>query len=160
VTDTGHSQFVDFYRNNLPTVYGYLLRLCGGDRGLAEDLTQDTWLALARELAAGRTERADIRWLLTVARSRFLDQLRKSRRETRKLSAVGVAPDASFEPDRAEVIEFVERLAPPHRAVLMLRYVDDLPVPKIAALIDRNLAATNSLLARARAELREQVRRS
>ena len=37
---------------------------------------------------------------------------------------------------------------------LMLRYVDDMPVPTVAASIKRNVTATNSLLARARAELR------
>jgi DNA-directed RNA polymerase specialized sigma24 family protein len=36
----------------------------------------------------------------------------------------------------------------------VLRYVDDLSVPAVATAIGRNLTATNSLLARARAELR------
>ena len=30
----------------LPVVYGYLLRLCGGDRDEAWDLTQDSWLTV------------------------------------------------------------------------------------------------------------------
>ena len=39
-----------FYRAHLPDVYGYLLRLCAGDRTHAEDLTQDVWFSLVEEL--------------------------------------------------------------------------------------------------------------
>ena len=69
--------FSSFYRAHLATVYGYTSRLTGGDRSLAEDLTQDTFLALTRELRRGRVECADIRWLLMVARHRFIDHVRR-----------------------------------------------------------------------------------
>ena len=38
--------------------------------------------------------------------------------------------------------------------VLTLRYLDDLPVPEVAVLIDRTLHATEALLVRARAAFR------
>ena len=44
--------------------------------------------------------------------------------------------------------------APPHRAALTLRYLDDLPVPEVAALLGRTLHATEALLVRARAAFR------
>lgn len=49
--------FCEFYRRVLPDVYGYLLRLCAGDRPRAEDLTQDVFVALVEELRKGRSER-------------------------------------------------------------------------------------------------------
>jgi RNA polymerase sigma-70 factor (ECF subfamily) len=52
------------------------------------------------------------------------------------------------------VLDLVVELDPIHRAVLMMRYVDELPVETIARDIGRSLPATYSLLARARAELR------
>ena len=52
------------------------------------------------------------------------------------------------------MLDQLDQLLPMHRAVLVLRYVDDLSVPEVATAIHRNLTATNSLLARARAELR------
>ena len=48
----------------------------------------------------------------------------------------------------------LDRLAPHHRAALTLRYLDDLPVPEVAALLDRTLHATEALLVRARAAFR------
>jgi RNA polymerase sigma-70 factor, ECF subfamily len=150
--------FSIFYRANGPTVYGYLVRLCGGDRALAEDLTQETWLALMRELARGRTERADVRWLLTVARTRYLDHARRRTVHLRRLRLVraetaGSADDLLVNSD---VLDVLEQLEPAHRVVLLLRYVEDLPVPDVARAIGRTVTATNSLLARARVELRRR----
>jgi RNA polymerase sigma-70 factor (ECF subfamily) len=153
--------FSNFYRAHLPAVYGYLFRLCAGDRDLAEDLTQDTWMALAREVRRGRDECADIRWLMTVARSRFLDHARHERRAVRMLALISSKQDErSDPPSRHEVLDGLSSLEPMHRLVLMLRYVDDLAVPSVAESIGRSVTATNSLLARARAELLIQHHRS
>ncbi len=45
-------------------------------------------------------------------------------------------------------------LSPLHRAVLTLRYLDDLSVPDVAELVDRSVHATEGLLVRARAAFR------
>lgn len=111
-------------------------------------------MALARELRRGRNECADIRWLMTVARSRFLDHARRKRRAGRTLALVSSNDEYTDPPTRHEVLAGLSALEPMHRLVLMLRYVDDMPVPTVAASIGRNVTATNSLLARARAELR------
>ena len=151
----GPEQFAAFYREHLPDVYGYLLRLCAGDRAQAEDLTQDVWIALVEELRRGRQERADVRWLITVARSRFIDAARRERRRQSKLELIRREPaPPDDEPTSGDVLDRLDQLQPLHRAVLVLRYVDDLPVPAVAAAIGRKLTPTNSLLARARAELR------
>jgi RNA polymerase sigma-70 factor (ECF subfamily) len=147
-------QFAAFYRTHVADVYGYLLRLCAGDRAQAEDLTQDVWLALVDELRRGRTDRADVRWLITVARSRFIDAARRERRRQSKLELIRREQLSDDEPASGEVLEQLSQLQPLHRAVLVLRYVDDLPVPEVATAIGRKLTPTNSLLARARAELR------
>lgn len=146
--------FCAFYRAELPCVYGYLLRLCAGDRSLAEDLTQDVWVELVEELRRGRDERADRRWLIAVARSRFLDHARRERMRDTKLRLFSRPIEADVEPTTGQVLSRLEALHPLHRAVLVLRYVDDLPVPEVAAVVNRDITATNSLLARARAQLR------
>ena len=47
------------------------------------------------------------------------------------------------------------RLLPHHRAALVLRYVDGLPVPEVATLLERSVHATESLLVRAKAAYRQ-----
>ena len=147
-------EFTAFYRTHLPSVYGYLLRLCAGDASQAEDLTQDVWFALVDELRRGRVERADPRWLISVARSRFVDHARRERAGRLKLRLLPQHADDVGAPAGSEVLDRLAELQPLHRFVLVLRYVEDLPVPQVAAAIGRELTATNSLLARARAELR------
>lgn len=148
-------EFREFYSTVLPDVYGYLLRLCAGDRVQAEDLTQDVWLALVEELRQGRIERADVRWLITVARSRFLDLARRERRRGSKLELIRRDDPTDDEPTSTDVLCCLAELQPLHRAVLVLRYVDDLAVADVAAVVGRGVTATNSLLARARAEVRQ-----
>jgi RNA polymerase sigma-70 factor, ECF subfamily len=148
------AEFTRFYRTHLAAVYGYLFRLCGNNQSLAEDLTQDTWMALAQEVRRGHHDCADIRWLMTVARSRFLDHARREQRRLRKLSLVATNDEHVDPPSPHDVMAGLAALEPMHRLVLMLRYVEDLPVPSVADTIGKNVTATNSLLARARAELR------
>src|SRR5262245_22181284 len=87
--------FDEFYDQALPVVYGYLLRLCGGDREAAWDLTQDSWVTVVDRLAQGKTDKATIGFLLSVARSRFLDSWRRERRLQRKLRLVWAAARVS-----------------------------------------------------------------
>ncbi len=152
------AEFTRFYRTHLPAVYGYLHRLCAGDVALAEDLTQDTWMQLADALRMGRDECADVRWLMTVARSRFVDHARREQRHLRRLAMVSSSDEHHDPPSSTDVLAGLADLEPMHRLVLMLRYVEDLSVPTIADTIGKNVTATNSLLARARAELRARHR--
>ncbi len=50
--------------------------------------------------------------------------------------------------------EALERLGPHHRAVLTLCYLDDLPVRRVAAPLERTMHATEALLVRARIAFR------
>src|SRR5688500_221599 len=80
--------FDEFYERALPVVYGYLLRLCGGDREDAWDLTQDSWVTVVDRLGRGETDKATVAFLLSVARSRYLDSWRRQQRLQRKLRLV------------------------------------------------------------------------
>ena len=48
----------------------------------------------------------------------------------------------------------LDLLGPAHRAALVLRYLDDLPVPQVAETLGRTVHATEALLVRARAAFR------
>ena len=151
--------FDDFYDRALPVVYGYLLRLCGGDRDQAWDLTQDSWMTVVDRLAQGQSDKATIGFLISVARSRYLDSWRRQRRLQRKLRLVWAA---SREPDSAElsaavVLEHLSVCSAEHRVVLMLAYVDEVAVAEIAKMLGSSVSSTYSLLARARNELRSHL---
>ena len=94
-----------------------------------------------------------------MARHKFIDAARREQRWRSKLELIHrdettADQGTGTEPDGSEVLDCLADLQPLHRAVLVLRYVDGLSVPEVAAAIGRDVTPTNSLLARARAELR------
>lgn len=149
------------YDRGLPQVYGYLLSRCG-DRDLAEDLTSEAFLAAAYETRRPGPVTPNVGWLIGVARHKLADHWRRQAREQRNLRAVATDPtvaadtvdpwDAQLDVLRARAT--LARLAAQHQAALTLRYVDDLPVPQVAALLGRTVHATEALLVRARREFR------
>ena len=151
--------FDEFYDRAMPVVYGYLLRLCGGDREKAWDLTQDSWVTVVDRIARGQTDKATVGFLLSVARSRYLDSWRRERRLQRKLRLVwaGARETESAELSAGKVLEYLSVCSDEHRVVLMLAYVDGVPVAEIAEMLGSSVSSTYSLLARARDELRSHL---
>jgi RNA polymerase sigma-70 factor, ECF subfamily len=160
---------LDLYDVALPQVYGYLLRRTGRSE-VAEELTSETFLAAAAATAAVRGEgpaTVDVPWLIGVARHKLADHWRRQARLQRALpvlAAVASAGDAGdaravddpwdAEIDALRARDTLASLAPQHRLALTLRYLDDLPVPEVAAALDRTLHATEALLVRARSAFR------
>jgi DNA-directed RNA polymerase specialized sigma24 family protein len=66
--DPDPGAFSGFYEDAFPRIYGYFLHRCGGSVPLAEDLTQETFLAAVAELKKGRRVEAPIRWIYGIAR--------------------------------------------------------------------------------------------
>ena len=143
---------LDAYEVALPQVYGYLLRRCG-DRTVAEDLTSEVFLA-----AVGAQGEVGLPWLIGTARHKLVDHWRRTAREDRTLTeAAWPCEDSDPWEARLDVLlarQVLAGLAPQHRAALVLRHVDDLPVPQVAAALGRTLHATEALLSRARAAFR------
>lgn len=145
------SHLLELYDEALPQVYGYLLSRCG-QRALAEDLTAETFLA-----AVGTGTEVSVPWLIGVARHKLVDHWRRQSREARSLALVEPAAEPRWEDCVLDVVtahEVLGRLGPHHRAALTLRYLDGLPVPEVARLLDRTLHATEALLVRARVAFR------
>ncbi len=61
------------------------VRLTGGDRALADDLVQEACLALARQMQATPAAELGTGWLVVVLRRRYLDHVRRRRRERLRL---------------------------------------------------------------------------
>ena len=156
----GAMGFDAFYRRNLPIVYGYALRLSGGSVDGAQDIAQEAWVQLVDRVREGTADTLDVRWLVAVARNRYVDQWRRARRLETKLALVWTASresDSDNSVTREQVVDRLVELEEDHRLVLVMRYIDCMPVDEIATVISRTVTATYSLLARAREQLRELV---
>jgi RNA polymerase sigma-70 factor, ECF subfamily len=143
--------FTTYYDAAFDDVYRYLGRLCGAQRSLAEDLTQETFLSLLRVARSGGLSTLTIGYAITTARHKYLDHQRGEQRQERRLRLV-VTADESTTPTQSTAL--LSELPERERVALVLRYVDDLSVKDVAATLGVSVHATESLLARARGRLR------
>lgn len=153
--DRGH-ELLELYDEALPSVHGYLLRRCGS-APLAEDLTSETFLAAVDALRRDRVPDLTTAWLIGVARNKLVDHWRRQEREERRLAVMEAEPhDDRWEVDLDALVahDALAALGPHHRSALTLRYLDGLPVPEVAAHLDRTVGATEVLLVRARRAFR------
>lgn len=146
--------FLSLYRQALPEVYGYLRRRCGED-AVAEDLTSETFLAATKALKQGDVVAIGVPWLIGVARHKLADHWRRRAREERLQGALEHEHVEEEDPwdvtlDKVQAHDVLGALGEHHRLALTLRYVDGLPVPEVASILDRTVHATEALLVRAR----------
>ncbi len=149
---------LQLYDAALPEVYGYLLSRCGS-RAVAEDLTAEVFLAAVDAVHRDEPPPMSTGWLIGTARHKLVDHWRRGSREARGLQVVANQAAVLDDPwdaqlDALRARQVLEQLGPHHRAALVLRYLDDLPVPQVAAHLGRTLHATEALLARARSAFR------
>ena len=143
-------QIVDQHQS---MVFSLALRMTG-DRGLAEEIAQDVFLELDRNLGKIESPEHACYWLRRVAMSRSADALR--RRRVRGVD-LWVEMDESHAARPAEErtsplatrLEFLLTTLPePQRAALVLRYQEDMLPEEIAAAMDAPLATVKSNLQR------------
>ena len=141
-------------------VFNYVLRLVGGDRALAEDLTQEVFLRVYQGLPKFSLRSKFTTWLFQVTKNRVLDELRAVERRPRALVAIDdIAPlevmDAPIE--RLEEIEAlwtaVELLSTDLKMALLLRDVVGLSYTEIADSLEVTLATVKWRIYKAREEV-------
>jgi RNA polymerase sigma-70 factor, ECF subfamily len=145
--------FAGFYDEALPRIYGYFLRRCGRGTAVAEDLTQETFLAAVAELRKGRRVDAPMPWIYGIARHKLIDHYRSEARQA-EATAVEEAVHEPQSEERDRVLAALRAVPPPQRAALVLRHMEGLSVPELASVLGRSVEAAESLLARGRVGFR------
>jgi RNA polymerase sigma-70 factor, ECF subfamily len=142
-----------------------------GDRGLAEEIAQDVFLELDRNLARIDSPLHACNWLRRVTMSRSADALRRRRVRSMDMWVEieehhGAIPDERLNPLGSRLEGLLATLPEAQRAALVLRYQEDLTPDEIAATLDAPLATVKSQLqrglkllrAKAATHLKEYVR--
>jgi RNA polymerase sigma-70 factor, ECF subfamily len=147
-------------RRHQRSVYSLALRMLS-DRHAAEDLAQEVFLQLYRSLASVASQAHLSFWLRKVTMHRAIDRLR---REPRHAGAALEEADAlaSEVPDGDPILErrlrsLLAQLPAPARAVVLLRYQEDLDPVEIARILKMPVNTVKSHLRRSLAMLRERI---
>ena len=135
-----------------------------GDRSLAEDLTQETFLRLWKACRKVSPEKAKS-FLFTVANRLFLDEVKANRvrlrykQQSQPSPAVGTDPHELFiqEEFRLSLIQAINNLPEKNRTVFLLNRVEKLTYKEIAAALDISVKAVEKRMHKALILLREAM---
>lgn len=131
------------------------------DRHKAEDLAQEVFLQLHRKLETIESDVHLALWLRKVTANRAIDRLRQE--STIVVAPLGDQPDLVEDSVTADPLlqrrlaELVGQLPPVPRAVVLLRYQEDLDPLEIARALDMSINTVKSHLKRSLATLKALV---
>jgi RNA polymerase sigma-70 factor, ECF subfamily len=167
VVDGDHDAFDQIMRNHEDRVFSVCLRLMG-DRELALDATQETFLTAFRKASQFKGNAALGTWIYRIAVNTCYDQHRKlSRRRADPIpDHIDPADNAALDAVesagvRPELQRALAALSPDFRAAVILSDVEGLPLPEVAEILGVPLGTVKSRIFRGRrilaAELGNQV---
>jgi RNA polymerase sigma factor (sigma-70 family) len=142
---------------NVP-LWTYVRRMLGG--AAADDVTQEVWLAVLRGLPRIREPDRFAPWLFTIARRTVMDRLRReyaAAEDDLPGDLPGEEDPAGATLDRAELLAGLAALPVREREILVLFYLEDLPVDDCARICAIPAGTVKSRLSRARRMLREHL---
>jgi RNA polymerase sigma-70 factor (ECF subfamily) len=153
-------------------VLSLLVRLTG-DRALAEDLAQETFLKAVRSLAAFDVNRRLSSWILRIAHNTAIDALRRRTLPTVSIDASPGSDGRAREPAAPAAPDPVERsalhdalegamasLKPDQRAAIALRYEEGLSFEEVGHVLGIPEVTARSHVHRARKQLARQLEES
>lgn len=140
------------FREHWGLVYGYLARRTR-DPSLAEELAQETFAKATRAFLGWRGG-SPTAWLLAIARTTLVDEVRRGRRLVPLVSDV-----PALTPDREQALDVARALAalpPQYERLLRLVYLDGFDHAEVAAMTGTTTGAVKTAVYRARLAFAEK----
>ena len=145
-----------------PRLRYFLRSLLRGD-GEVDDHLQEIWLDVYRGIARLSKQEAFAAWLYRIARNRAYRALRKRCEPPRSLDGIDLPDKESETRWSAEDAEYIhaalDSLAPEHREVLLLRFIEEMSYENIARVTDCPVGTVRSRLHYAKRALRGVLER-
>ena len=154
VRDGDREVFGKLYDLYAPLVHGILLARV--PRTEVDDLVQDIFLHAFNKLHTLRDERAFGPWIAMIARNRAVDYHRRSRATVEITDEL--AGSDKQQSRAAEILELIRSLPEAYRETLVLRLVEGMTGPEIAARTGLTAASVRVNLHRGMKLLREKLR--
>jgi RNA polymerase sigma-70 factor, ECF subfamily len=154
--------FEELFRQFQGEVYRWVMRIVR-DRGIAEDLTVESFWRMYRAHARFDPSKSFGAWARRIATNLALDHLRKAKRERALVdepadALAGHANPGLRRETRERIAEAFERLAPKLRVVARLSLIEEAPHREIAEALGISDAAVRVRLFRATRILRQELK--
>ena len=144
------------YRSTVRDLYGYAGLLAGTDRAVAEDIVRDTYMSLLARAQRGDVSVVGYGYLRRSVRHRWIDSWRAEGREQPRMAAADTAPATPKEALDDVPVRLLAELPVRARTVMVLRYVEDMPVTAIAEALGTTDRAVESVMSRALHRMRRE----
>lgn len=147
--------FAEFFSSRFDSARRTAHALCGNWLE-AEEIAQTAFVSMYGRWNKVRIDSADA-YLHTVLTRAFLDTKRRGRRREQVVAEPPdrpVEPDLSSAEDRPPLLAALQEVPPRQRAVLVLRFVQDLSVEEVASTLGCTTGTVKSQTARGLATLR------
>jgi RNA polymerase sigma factor (sigma-70 family) len=146
-------------------IYRLVFSQVDGDRDVAQDIAQETFLAAFKSAHRFRGQSKVYTWLYSIANRKVADFYRRRKREGKhradplESQVYEAETDGTAESEEtSESIQQVLSCLPLHyKQVLLLKYVEEMPVADICQVMERSAKSVEGLLTRARRELRSEL---
>ena len=149
----GDRSFEEFFAASYGRLVGLLYAFLH-DRAEAEDVVQDAFASALLRWPVVREYRDPEAWVRTVAFRRAIDHHRRGARQLRALLRLGPPPPLpAVGAEHVDLVRALRRLPLAQREVLVLHYVAELAVERVAAELGLPVGTVKSRLARGRAAL-------
>jgi RNA polymerase sigma-70 factor (ECF subfamily) len=150
--------FEEFFAATYGRLVGLLFAFLQ-DRAQAEDVVQDALASAWLRWRVLRGYHDPEAWVRTVAFRRAVDHHRRGVRQRRALLRLGPPPSLPpVDTEHLDLVRALRRLPLAQREVLVLHYVAELAVDRVAAELRLPVGTVKSRLARGRAALAQQLR--
>ncbi len=163
-------KLVDLYQQKvLNTAVGMVQ-----DMGAAEDITQEVFVVVYKNILSFKAQSSLSTWVYRITVNKCLDHLRsKNRLKRGGLFSSLFSNDGGELPDRFDFVhpgvvlenrenarylfKAINQLPDNQRTVFVLTHIEDLPQKEVAEIMNLSLKAVESLLQRAKANLRKYL---
>ncbi len=136
-----------------------LARLLSDDDEEAWDVTQETWLAVVRDLHRMNDPTRFRPWVLRILRNKAADKVRRRQRGRSIALDRAAEPAVEVSTDAADVRSLMSALPEQDRELLARHYFEGVEYPELAAMLDVPVGTLKSRLHAARQRLRKLMER-
>ena len=150
------------YRETVDDLFGFVSRRCDGDRALAEDITQETWLRAVKAWRDDGLPDRPLAWLCTVS-ARLLSNYRRrpaSQRLDDNAEESMTMPVTEIDEADGRISmlrKALTKLPALQRQLLRAFHLERRPVAEIAATMGISERGVEGRLRRARQRLRKEI---
>jgi RNA polymerase sigma-70 factor, ECF subfamily len=165
--ESAEQRIPEVYRQTIGPLYAYVSRRCGGDRPLAEDVVQETWLRAVDVWRRRGLPDTPAAWLTSVAHNLLVSHYRRQKPlplGSMTSDAVLAVVDDGLATESIEIERLIHwglaQLPERQSRLLEAFHFDERPVARIAAEFRMSERAVEGRLRRARQKLRRLIERA